>query len=224
MQMKNFLDYKFKNIDFLQKALSHRSVGSESNERLEFLGDAILNLVIAEALFHLHPDLQEGELSRLRAYLVNGELLADLAKELHLGEHIRLGAGEIKSGGSNRNSILADAVEAIIGAIFLDGGMEAAREQILLWYKDRLTKLPVIDSKDSKTKLQELLQSRKLPLPNYQLIDTKGVAHKQIFFIECRVNGLELVAVGSGTTKRKAEQNAADLFLQKFKEIKEVKI
>ena len=208
------LGYTFKNIDLLQHALSHRSTGSRSNERLEFLGDSVLNFVIAAALFDQYPDVDEGELSRLRAYLVNGEILAELSRELNVGEYLYLGVGEFKSGGYRRVSILSDALEAIIGAIYLDSGFEACRKQILQWYDKRFIDLPIVAPKDAKTKLQELLQAKKLPLPKYRVISTKGAAHAQVFHVECEVPFLNQVEVGIGTTKRKAEQNAAELVLK----------
>ena len=210
------LDYDFRNPELLREALSHRSTGSRSNERMEFLGDSVLNFVIAASLFHQYSDCDEGELSRLRAYLVNGEILAELAKELSIGEHLYLGVGELKSGGHRRTSILSDAMEAIIGAIYLDGGIEVCKKQILKWYDKRLLNLPLTAPKDPKTNLQELLQAKKLPLPTYSIVSTKGAAHAQIFYVECKVPGIEKVTVGVGSTKRKAEQNAAELLLKEL--------
>lgn len=215
------LEYEFSNPELLKLALSHRSTGKQSNERMEFLGDSVLNFIIAAELFSLYPDIKEGELSRLRAFLVNGEILAELAKELNLGQYMYLGVGELKSRGFQRSSILADALEAIIGAIYLDGGIDACRKQILLWYKHRLENLPMMAPKDPKTQLQELLQGKKLPLPAYKIIKIEGAAHEQIFFVECRVNGLGNVAVGAGSSKRRAERNAAELFLKELANLNE---
>jgi len=215
-KLSQSLGYNFKNTELLEEALSHRSIGNRSNERMEFLGDSVLNFVIASSLFDQYPDCDEGELSRLRAYLVNGEILAELAKELHVGEYLYLGVGEVKSGGYRRTSILSDALEALIGAIYLDSGIEICKKQILKWYDKRLLKLPLIAPKDPKTRLQELLQARKLSLPAYTIISTKGAAHAQIFYIECKVEGVDSITVGSGSTKRKAEQNAAELLLKEL--------
>lgn len=210
------LGYEFKNPELLQQALSHRSVGKQSNERLEFLGDSALNFIVARELFQRYPALAEGELSRLRANLVNGELLAELARNMELGQYIRLGAGEIKSGGWQRNSILADTLEAVIGAICLDSDIEVCRELILKWLGNKLDEAVAVGYKDPKTKLQEWLQNHKMQLPIYKVIKMEGVPHSQIFHVECLVNGLSYKAVGVGTTKRKAEQNAADLFLKQL--------
>lgn len=208
------IGYSFQSMELLRQALCHRSVGKPSNERLEFLGDSILNFVIASELFYRYPDLDEGELSRLRANLVNGELLAQLAREMNIGEYIYLGVGEAKSGGGERPSILANTVEAIIGAIYLDANLDMCRMQVLRWYDKRLDELAFISHKDSKTKLQELIQSKKMPLPIYKVVKVVGAAHAQIFHIECKVNGVDYVAMGEGGTKRKAEQNAAKIFFE----------
>jgi ribonuclease-3 len=211
------LGYTFSDKKTLQLALAHRSYAKTSNERLEFLGDSLLNFIIADALFHEYTDVEEGELSRLRANLVNGDILAEIAKELDIGEYLLLGVGEKKSGGANRNSILADAVEAIIGAIYLDSDIETCRKSVLKWYTARLQNIDIVSGKDSKTKLQELLQASKLPLPDYTVVKVEGEAHAQTFYIECNVPGLNYVTQGVGTSKRKAEQLAAELFLEKFK-------
>ncbi len=208
------LGYNFINPRLLEDALSHRSFHSKNNERLEFLGDATLNFVITAALFRKFPTAQEGELSRLRASLVCGETLAMLAQEFELGSFLRLGAGELKSGGLQRTSILADAMEAVIGAIYLDGGMAACDERILVWYADRLDHskgLPEL--KDPKTLLQEYLQAHKLPLPNYQILLIEGAAHQQVFHLECKIAGLHYVTEGVGSNRRRAEQDAAQKFL-----------
>ena len=218
-KMKEHIGYEFKDPGLLQHALSHRSAsaGKKSNERLEFLGDAVLNFVIGAELFDKHPKLEEGELSRLRAYFVNGEVLAELAREMQIGEFIHLGIGEAKSGGERRTSILADTMEAIIGAVYLDSGLEEARTMILHWYEERLKNIPSEAPKDNKTKLQEMLQALKFPLPSYSVISVEGEPHNQVFHIECKVHGILQTAVGVGHNKRKAEQNAAEAFLAKIK-------
>ncbi|GAA3940100.1 ribonuclease III [Litoribacillus peritrichatus] len=206
------LGYSFKDIELLELALSHRSVGNTNNERLEFLGDSILNFVIGEDLYRRFPDIQEGHLSRLRARMVKGATLAELGLEFGLSDFMKMGAGELKSGGYRRESILADAVEAIIGAIHLEnnGDMSVCKRVILAWYQSRLDKLSIKDTlKDPKTRLQEFLQSRKLALPEYEVVKVKGLSHKQTFHVECRVEGTEEVATGTGTSRRIAEQVAA---------------
>lgn len=192
------------------QALTHRSYSRKNNERLEFLGDAILNCTIAQQLFDRFPKAREGQLSRLRAHLVKGETLAELAREFELGECLRLGSGELKSGGFRRDSILADAVEAIIGAISLDSAMARAQDVIVEWYQARLSDLNLTDNiKDSKTRLQEFLQSRKYPLPNYTVRSVTGEAHEQTFTVDCEVEGLDQPTVGEGNSRRIAEQEAA---------------
>jgi len=209
------LGYHFKNPQLLEDALSHRSfLGSKNNERLEYLGDAALNFVIAAALFHQNVLAREGELSRLRANLVRGETLTDLAKEFELGKYLRLGAGELKTGGAQRKSILADGLEAVVGAIYLDGGFYACETCILRWYAGRLENLETIpDLKDSKTRLQEYLQARQLPLPIYTILVLDGPAHQQIFKVECQIEGLINRAIGIGSSRRRAEQEAAEKIL-----------
>ena len=209
------LGYSFNDTALAELALTHRSCGSNNNERLEFLGDSILNFVIADALFQQFPAAREGQLSRLRARLVKGVTLAELAEEMQLKDFLRLGAGELKSGGFNRASIQADAVEALIGAIYLDGGAEPARERILDWYQVRLQGLSLDHTeKDPKTRLQELLQARKSELPVYHLIRVEGEAHQQTFHIECEVLLLEQRCSGQGRSRRIAEQQAAKSALQ----------
>ncbi len=209
------LDYQFQDEKLLMLALCHRSHGRANNERLEFLGDAAVNFIIGKVLFHKFSKAKEGDLSRLRANLVKGETLAELAKELDVHDFIRLGHGERLSGGSKRKSILADAMEAIIGAMYLDSDFETCQKKVLKWYESRLANIKSADElKDPKTKLQEFLQAQKYPLPNYEIINTKGEAHKQIFHIECTVTGLSQKAVGSGSSRRKAEQQAAQKFLE----------
>jgi len=205
------LDYQFTNLDYLELALTHRSFsGSKNNERLEFLGDSILNFVIAEALYFKFPGAKEGQMSRLRASLVKGETLAKIGISWDLGDYLKLGSGELKSGGFRRESILADTVEAIIGAISLDQGREVARQKVLDWYASRLDSLTLDQvTKDPKTQLQEYLQSRKLPLPLYQVDSIVGDPHEQTFTVSCKVEALEETVSGIGNSRRSAEQNAA---------------
>jgi len=204
------LPYRFQDKELLDQALTHRSVGSFNNERLEFLGDGLLNFVIAAELFRLVPDAEEGDLSRLRASLVRRETLAGVAAEIELGEALALGPGEMKSGGHRRHSILADALEALVGAVYLDAGFEAAREMVLGLFSGRLRDLPSLDSlKDAKTRLQEYLQSRHLPLPEYRLVSEQGPAHRRNFQVSCQVQGLAEPVDGEGRSLRKAEQAAA---------------
>lgn len=214
------LGYTFTNIDFLQLALTHRSASGKHNERLEFLGDSILSFVIADALYHQFPKVDEGDMSRMRASLVRGNTLAELAREFELGEYLRLGPGELKSGGFRRESILSDTVEAIIGAVYLDTGLEAVRELILRWYQVRLEEIrPGDRQKDPKTRLQEYLQGRRLPLPVYQVMQVRGEAHDQEFTIHCSVEGMAQPVVGVGSSRRKAEQAAADLALKQLEQV-----
>lgn len=212
------LGYSFHDESLIELALTHRSHGKRNNERLEFLGDSILNFVIAEALYIRFPEAKEGQLSRLRAQLVKGETLSEIAREKKLGDYLRLGSGELKSGGYRRDSILADAVEAIIGAIYLDSEMDTARRYILEWYQSRIEKTSLQDTqKDSKTRLQEFLQSRRAPLPEYELLSVTGEAHKQTFQIRCHVSLLETATEGKGSSRRQAEQNAAKQALEVLK-------
>lgn len=202
------LGYHFHQPLLLEQALTHRSAAGPNNERLEFLGDAILNLAISTELFRVCPRADEGELSRLRSSLVKGETLARLARELGIGDFLRLGSGELKSGGFRRDSILADALEAIFGAVYLDGGLESCRQLILRLYQDLLDQLPPTEElKDPKTRLQEYLQGRQLALPVYTVLAVTGEAHAQSFTVECSVDELRTVAVGA--SRRKAEQEAA---------------
>jgi len=209
-ELSRRIGHSFTDTSLFELALTHRSCGKKNNERLEFLGDSILNFVIADDLYQRFPKAKEGELSRLRARMVKGVTLSEVARELDLGDYLRLGSGELKSGGYRRDSILADAVEAIIGAIYLDTDMETARGFILSWFKERLDKLDLNESmKDSKTRLQEFLQSRRLSLPEYELINVEGEAHAQTFYIQCSVDGLKKAAKGVGSSRRQAEQEAA---------------
>lgn len=209
--------YQFQSGALREQALTHRSFGSPHNERLEFLGDAILNCVVAEELYGRFPALSEGRLSRLRANLVRKESLSVLAQTLKLSELMRLGEGELANGGANRPSMLADTLEAVFGAVFLDGGYAAAREVIRHAYGSQFEDLdPARPAKDAKTRLQEYLQGRKHRLPAYSVVATRGAAHSQTFEVECTVEELELSATGSGSTRRIAEQSAAEQILGKI--------
>lgn len=202
--------YSFKNRDLLIQALTHRSFNALHNERLEFLGDSVLNCVIADALFGQFSSIREGDLSRLRANLVRQETLADIALTLDLGKYLRLGDGERKSGGFQRPSILADALEAVLGAVFLDGGFDAARQAILKLFQPFLANLdPVHTGKDAKTTLQEYLQGQHFSLPQYRLHAARGEAHAQEFEVECSIPQLGITTLGRGASRRAAEQEAA---------------
>lgn len=212
------LGYTFAQADRLRVALTHRSCGGDHNERYEFLGDSVVNFVIAEALFQQFPDAAEGELSRWRASLVNRETLANLAKRFNLGQYLLLGIGEKRSGGEMRESILSCAMEAIIGAIYLDGGFEAARRSIMAWYRDLLKNLlSAAEHKDPKTVLQEHLQAQRLPLPVYTVVAISGVAHRQQFTVSCQVEGMLEKTEGIGTSRRRAEQEAASAMILRLK-------
>lgn len=217
-RLETRLGYQFVQADLLKRAITHRSAASRHNERLEFLGDSILSLVIAEALYHRFPEVSEGDMSRMRATLVREKTLAELAREFDLGEYLILGPGELKSGGFRRESILADTVEAIIGAIYLDAGMDVIRDLLLRWYAQRLEEIrPGVEQKDPKTRLQELLQGRRKPLPNYAVVRVKGEAHNQEFTVQCEIDGLQDAIVGIGSSRRKAEQAAAEKALEQLK-------
>lgn len=212
------LDYEFKNLRLLKQALTHCSAGSENNERFEFLGDSILSFIISNALFTQFPEQSEGQLSRLRAFLVKGEMLAEIAVEMELGDYLYLGQGELKSGGFRRASILADALEAVIAAVFLDGGIEESQQLILKLYHSRLADKGLNDNlKDAKTLLQEYLQAKKKPLPEYRLTKIEGEEHDQIFHISCTVTGIKESTIGFGSNRRKAEQHAATQLLQRLR-------
>jgi ribonuclease-3 len=195
-------------------ALTHRSAAGPNNERLEFLGDAVLNLVIARHLYLAFPDGSEGDLSRLRARVVSSEPLAQVASQIGLGEALQLGSGELKTGGFRRQSILADALEAVCGALFLDGGLEAAQRVIERLFRPRIAALPAPETlKDAKTRLQEYLQSRGIALPRYSVDRTEGEAHEQTFHVTCEVPELGRRAQGTGLSRRRAEQEAAERIL-----------
>jgi ribonuclease-3 len=207
--------YAFVQPSLLEAALTHRSAGAVHNERLEFLGDSILNCAVARLLYEAHPQADEGVLSRLRATLVSGETLAQIALQMGLGEHLRLGPGELKSGGFRRASILADTLEAILGAIFLDSGFDAAARAVDRIMAPRLSSLPAADLlKDPKTRLQEALQAQGLALPVYTLTAVSGDAHAQSFTVTCEVPILGLAGVGEGGSRRRAEQLAATKLLE----------
>ena len=202
--------YRFSNPQLLRQALTHRSHGPDHNERLEFLGDAVLNCVIAAELYRMYPSMPEGDLSRVRASLVNGKSLCVLANEIALGPKLYLGEGEIRSGGAQRPSMLANAVEAIIGAVLLDAGFGAAQSFTLRIFAAALNNIDTsIAGKDAKTLLQEILQARHLPLPHYSILTTAGEAHEQSFQVECRVPDLDIRTLGEGQSRRAAEQAAA---------------
>ena len=214
-RLQETLGYEFDDPALLRLALTHRSAGGRNNERLEFLGDSILNHIIAEAVYHRFSKSREGEMSRMRAALVKGDTLAELAIELELADHLVLGAGERKSGGHRRASIRADAVEAVIGAMLLDGGVERCRERVLAWYQSRLDQLQAgAQQKDAKTRLQEFLQGRGLPLPVYELMDEQGKDHDKAFKVACQISDPQITLVGSGTSRRRAEQAAAGRVLE----------
>lgn len=213
-ELERRLGHTFANPDLAGQALTHRSFGTPHNERLEFLGDSLLNCAVATLLYERFKQLPEGDLSRLRAALVNQSSLSKVASGLALGDRLRLGEGELKSGGFRRPSILADAVEALLGAVYLDAGFEAVRgvvERLLAEHLQRTEDLPV--AKDPKTALQEHLQGRKLQLPRYSVQRTEGEAHEQTFTVECRVDDLGLAASGLGASRRAAEQAAAESVL-----------
>ena len=211
------LGYTFADEAKIVEALTHRSASKQHNERLEFLGDAILGMVIAKALYQRFPQQPEGKLTRMRSSLVKGDTLAEVAREFELGELLLLGPGELKSGGFRRDSILADAVESIIGAIYLEAGMTTCESLILDWFACRLKALdPEAVSKDDKTRLQEYLQSNKHPLPLYEVTEIKGKSHDQTFYVECNVEGLKKAVVGTGNSRRRAEQKAAKQAFEKL--------
>lgn len=213
-RLQRKIGYEFADLGLLKQALTHRSAAKIHNERLEFLGDAILNLTIGEALFQQFPQCNEGELSRMRATLVREQTLAELAKTFELGEYMLLGAGELKSGGFRRASILADCVEAIIGAMSLDNNLPKTMEIVRFWYTDYLANIqPGENQKDPKTRLQEYLQGKRLPLPNYNVTDIQGEAHCQTFTVECTVSNIDRIFVGVAASRRKAEQAAAEQIL-----------
>lgn len=215
-KLERRLDYEFNDVDLLQQALTHKSHGSPNNERLEFLGDAVLGYVIAHELFVLYGDEAEDALTQMRANLVRKETLHQIASQQQLGDFLRLGVGERKSGGRERASILADALEAVIGAVRLDGGIEAATGLVLRLFAQRLENADAQEFKDAKTRLQEMLQGRKLQLPVYLVTDTAGSEHLRTFTVSCEVVELSLVTSGSGSSRRDAEKAAAEAMIEQL--------
>ena len=204
------IGHEFRDARLLRQALTHRSYGVEHNERLEFLGDSVVNCTVALELYGKFPQLPEGELSRLRANLVSQPSLAAIARAFHFGQYLKLGEGEVKSGGVRRPSILADALEAVVGAVLLDGGFDAAQRVVRTLFEAALAQVdPKATSKDPKTLLQEHLQGRRLRLPKYTVLATRGEAHDQRFEVECVIAELGIRSTGAGTSRRAAEQDAA---------------
>jgi ribonuclease-3 len=213
------LGHRFADPRLLEQALTHRSRGTDNYERLEFLGDGVLGCAVADELYARFPRLSEGKLTRLRASLVREEALAEVAKSLGVGEHLRLGESELAAGPESRPSILADAVEALIGAVFLDGGYDAARRSVLVAFGPLIERLdPERPAKDAKTRLQEILQARHRRLPQYRVVGVQGEAHRQSFEVECSVSDLNLAATGTGTSRQRAEQQAAKALLDKLEQ------
>ena len=212
--LQKTLGYQFNDFRLLQQALTHRSAPGDNNERLEFLGDAVLDFVITDVVFRSHANAPEGDLSRLRSSLVKDTTLAELASSIGLGEHLILGSGERKTGGQRRESILADALEAIFGAVYIDAGFEAATAIVARAFGDRLYNLPAADDlRDPKTRLQEWLQARGLGLPQYELVNVTGKAHRQMFEVSCSISNGETTTGGRGSTRRNAEQESAQRML-----------
>lgn len=213
------IGHRFRNAGLIEQALTHRSAGSPNNERLEFLGDAVLGFVVADELLTRFPHADEGLLSRLRARLVRKAALAEMARQLDLGNHLQLGPGELRSGGHSRDSILADALEALFAAVYLDGGFAKARETILGLYAPGFAELAsAAVEKDPKTRLQEYLQARGCGLPEYRVEEVSGEQHAQHFRVTCQVDGLERSSQGDGTSRRRAEQDAAERMLNSLLE------
>ena len=211
------LGYQFKNPAVLTQALRHCSVGKDNNERLEFLGDSVLGLIVSELLYQQFPNASEGELSRIRASMVQQSSLAAIARSLNLGEHLKLGVGELKSGGINRDSILADAVEAVICALYLDAGLDVCRAKVVEWFSPKLSEYRQAQpAKDPKTSLQEFLQARRLPLPVYNIVDILGKEHQQQFVVDCAVVLLKEPERGKGNSRKEAEQQAALAVMKKL--------
>ncbi len=211
------LGYEFNDISLLETALSHRSAQGNNYERKEFLGDSIINFIIAEALYLRYPKATEGELSRYRAAIVCGEALAQVAQDFRLGEYLRLGSGELKSGGFRRASILADAFEAVIAAVYLDAGLEVCKQRILEWFAERIETVQTkANHKDPKSRLQEYLQAHKIALPLYEVKKIEGEPHAQIFHVSCTIQKPTLSAVASAASRRRAEQLAAEMILEQL--------
>jgi ribonuclease-3 len=216
-QLQDRLQYQFSDQTLLTLALSHRSCGSKNNERLEFLGDAVLGLTVSNFLFQRFPEAREGDLSRIRSQIVRAESLAEVARSLDLGPELLLGQGEMKSGGHRRDSILGDTVEALIGAIYLDKGMSAAEQSVVNWFADKLNAV-TLDTpvKDPKTALQEWLQARGKPLPEYVVVKTQGEDHSRLFTISCKIANIESAAEATASSRRKAEQLVAEELLKQL--------
>ncbi|MGB0449783.1 MAG: ribonuclease III [Porticoccaceae bacterium] len=216
-QLQDRLQYQFSDQALLKLALSHRSCGSKNNERLEFLGDAVLGLTVSNFLFQRFPDAREGDLSRIRSQIVRAESLAEVARSLDLGPELLLGQGEMKSGGHRRDSILGDTVEALIGAIYLDSGMAAAEQSVVNWFGSQLNAV-TLDTpvKDAKTGLQEWLQARGKPLPEYQVVKTQGEDHSRQFTISCKIADIASAAEATASSRRKAEQLVAEQLLKQL--------
>lgn len=212
------IDYRFNNPALLTQALTHRSFSGNNNERLEFLGDGALNFIIAHQLYQRFSKLPEGDLSRLRAALVKESTLSEIAFSLNIGDALKLGEGELKSAGWRRPSILADALEAIVGAVYVDGGYAAAEALVLKLFEEKLAIIdPKIIDKDAKSQLQEYLQGKKFELPDYKVVSIEGEAHAQTFKMECVIEKMNITTVGEGTSRRIAEQQAAQLALEAIK-------
>ena len=218
-QLEERLQYQFRDPELLSLALSHRSCGSSNNERLEFLGDSILGVTVTDFLYHQFPQAREGDLSRMRSQIVRAESLAQVAKKLQLGPELSLGPGEMKSGGQRRDSILGDTVEALIGAVYLDTGIDAARGAVNNWFKELLAAAsdaqPV---KDAKTALQEWLQQRSKPVPQYELVNTGGEAHSRLFTVSCKIDQVDKTISATASSRRKAEQLVADQLLSELEQ------
>jgi ribonuclease-3 len=212
------LTYQFLDAELRQRALSHRSVGARNNERLEFLGDGLVNLFVAELLYEIYPKADEGELTRFRSRLVSEPSLAAIARELRIGDQLLLGPGELKSGGYRRDSILADAFEALIAAIYIDGGWQTCRDCTRTIFEPLTATLGAASEKDAKTRLQEMLQARGEPLPTYELVRSSGADHAKTFEVECVVASLDVRGEGSGSSRRIAEQAAAKDAIGKVEE------
>lgn len=211
------IGYTFHSSSLLQQAVTHRSFSGNNNERLEFLGDSVLNFIVAHQLYQRFPKLPEGDLSRLRAQLVKESSLCEIALTLNLKDYLKLGEGELKSAGWRRPSILADALEGIVGAVYLDGGFAAAEVVVLKLFAEKLSTIdPKAIDKDAKSQLQEYLQSKKIELPDYVVVSIEGEAHAQSFKVECVINKLNITTLGEGTSRRNAEQQAAQLAMEKI--------
>jgi ribonuclease-3 len=213
-QLSKTIGYVFSDVTIFDKALTHRSAGGINNERMEFLGDSILGFIIADTLYNSLGKADEGDMSRLRSTLVKGETLAEIAKDIDLGNYIQLGPGELRSGGHTRTSILADTLEAVVAAVYLDGGLDSARQVITNLFKSRIDEVAAKKSlKDPKTRLQEYLQAKHLKLPIYTVLEVTGEQHNQHFIVKCDVDDLNKQAIADGSSRRKAEQKAAENIL-----------